>query len=157
MLARSTRRKGTAAISEESMTAWMGYIYEQQPKPNNATGVPVHLTAIDPNKNYQDIGIATSDALGNYAISWTPPVSGLYKVTATFEGSASYGGSAAGTSFLVSDSKAAPVVSPTLAPTSIPVTPTPIQSTSPLPTQAPPPASAPSVTLPPQVSMSILR
>jgi outer membrane protein assembly factor BamB len=93
---------GTPAISDASMTAWMEYLYMQQEKPADATGVKVHVTAIDPNGNFQDIGTATSDALGNFAISWTPPVPGQYTVKAAFEGSAAYYSSEAGTSFAVS-------------------------------------------------------
>jgi hypothetical protein len=104
---------GTPAVSDDSMNAWMEYLYQQQPIPTDVKGVPVHLTAVDPNGNTQDIGIANTDALGNYAISWTPPVPGLYTVTATFEGSNSYFSSKAGTSFLMS---AAPAASPTSMP-----------------------------------------
>jgi len=108
----------------------------QQPMPTNATGVAVHLTAIDPNGNSQDIGIATSNSLGNYAISWTPPVPGLYTVTATFEGSNSYYSSQAGTSFIVSQTSTAATAAvtpiPTQAPTAVIV-----------PTQAPTATIAP--------------
>ncbi len=134
---------GTPAISDASMTPWMEYLYMQQPKPTNATGVPVHLTATDPNGNFQDIGYATSNALGNYAIDWVPPVPGLYTVTATFEGSESYYGSTAGTSFVVSEA-AAPAVVPTettvpTGSTSAPATP--VQSVLPLPSEAPQPST----------------
>ena len=98
---------GTPAISDGSMSAWMEYLYEQAPKPTNATGVSVHLTAVDPNGNYQDIGNVTSDLKGNYLTSWTPPVPGLYKLTATFDGSDSYYSSDAETGFLVSPSSLA--------------------------------------------------
>jgi hypothetical protein len=81
---------GTPAISDDSMSAWMEYLYMQQPKPADATGVQVHLTAIDPNGNYQDLGTATSDTNGKYGMTWTPPISGTYHITATFEGSNSY-------------------------------------------------------------------
>ncbi|MCW4018333.1 MAG: PQQ-binding-like beta-propeller repeat protein [Candidatus Bathyarchaeota archaeon] len=138
---------GTAAISDDSMTEWMEYLYMQQPKPTDATGVSVHLTAIDPNGNFQDIGYATSNTLGNYAIDWVPPVPGLYTVTATFEGSESYYSSEAGTSFVVSEA-AAPVVAPTTqapAPTTAPTAPTstpaPVQSIAPSPSEAPQPAT----------------
>jgi hypothetical protein len=94
---------GTPAISDASMTDWMEYLYMQQEKPANALGVKVRVTAIDPNGNFQDIGTPTSDALGNYAVSWTPPVPGQYTVKATFEGSNSYYSSEAGTSFVVSN------------------------------------------------------
>ena len=93
---------GTPAISEQYMEQWMEYLYEQQSKPTNATGVPVTLTAVDPNGNTDFIGNATNDITGNYAIAWTPPVPGLYTITATFAGSASYGNSAAETHVVVS-------------------------------------------------------
>jgi hypothetical protein len=111
---------GTPAISDASMSQWMEYLYQQQLKPTNATGVPVTLTAIDPNGNTQNIGTATSNALGNYAIAWTPPVPGLYTVTATFAGSNSYFSSQAGTAFEVSKAAAASV--PTTSPSASPAT-----------------------------------
>jgi len=85
--------KGTPAISDEDMSAWMEYMFMQQPMPEDAQGVKVKLHAIDPNGNYQDIGYATSDTAGKFATSWQPPVPGDYFVTAEFEGSASYGSS----------------------------------------------------------------
>ncbi len=139
----SEGQKGTPAISDASMTAWMEYVHMQQPKPTNAAGVPVKVTAIDPNGNFQNIGTSTSDMFGNYAVSWTPPVPGLYKVSATFEGSESYYGSDAGTAFVVSENAAAPIVEPTpsVSPTLPPVQPTqtPAQPASPSPSQAAPP------------------
>jgi hypothetical protein len=146
-------KNGVPAISDQDQSAMMEYIYMQQAKPTNAKGVPVHLTAIDPNNNFQDIGIAVSDDLGNYAIEWTPPVPGLYKVRATFEGSKSYFGSEASTSFVVSKAPAAsPVVTPAPTATQPPVTPaspTPVQTpVSPSPTQAvnPPTSAEPTTT-----------
>lgn len=133
------------AMSDASMGEWMNYIYMQKPKPTDATGVTVHLTAIDPNGNFQDIGNATTNDLGNYALAWTPPVAGMYTVTATFEGSNSYYPSQAGTSFIVSEAAAAPVVTPTPSaqtPTPAASTPTPVQSVSPSPSEAPQPTSA---------------
>jgi hypothetical protein len=126
----------------------MEYIYMQKPKPSNATGVPVHLTAIDPNGNFQDIGNANSNSLGNYAIAWTPPVPGLYTVTATFDGSDSFYGSEAGTSFVVSTSPSGLIVTPaptqTAAPTTAPTqTPT---SPSPSPAVEPPTSGMPTAT-----------
>jgi len=85
--------KGTPAISDEDMGAWMEYLYMQKPIPADAQGVQVKLYAIDPNGNYQDIGEATSDIWGNYGKSWEPPVEGDYLIIAEFEGSASYGSS----------------------------------------------------------------
>jgi hypothetical protein len=130
--------KDTPAISDADMEAWMEYLFQQRPIPQDATGVPVHLTAIDPNGNYQDIGTTTSDIAGNYALSWTPPVPGTYQATATFEGSASYGSSFGTTYFTVTPKTAAspelttpPPVIPTETTTPLQ---TPSQSTSASPT-----------------------
>jgi hypothetical protein len=89
--------QGSPAISDASMAAWMEYKFQQRPMPANATGVPVMLTAIDPNGNYIVIGNVTSDLTGAYGCDWTPEVPGTYKITATFAGSAAYGGSFAQT------------------------------------------------------------
>jgi hypothetical protein len=141
---------GVPAISDPDQTSWMQYVYMQMPKPTDITGVPVKLTATDPNGNYQDIGTATSNALGNYAFAWTPPVPGLYTIKATFEGSKSYFGSEAGTAFVAGEATTVnPQVTPTLPPntqqpgeTTAPTqTSTPAQPSTPTPTQAPQPTS----------------
>jgi hypothetical protein len=61
--------------------------------PEDASGVRVVLTAKDPNGNTEDIGETTSDICGNFGIKWEPTMEGTYQVTATFEGSKSYGSS----------------------------------------------------------------
>ena len=71
---------GVPAVSDDDMSEWMLYVYKQFTKPTDVTGVPVHLTAVDSNGNEHDIGTAISDALGNFAISWKPPTTGLYTV-----------------------------------------------------------------------------
>jgi hypothetical protein len=43
----SPAQRGSPAIADASMTACMEYLHMQQPKPTNATGVKVTLTAID--------------------------------------------------------------------------------------------------------------
>jgi hypothetical protein len=135
--------KDTPAISDEDMDEWMEYMFQQRPKPMDAKGVPVHLTAIDPNGNFQDIGTVTSDINGNYGISWTPPVPGTYQVTATFEGSKSYGPSSASAYFAIDEAVTPIVVTPAPTQQVMPTpTPTPIQPTpvlTPTPTVAPPP------------------
>ena len=126
--------KGTAAISDESMSAWMEYLYMQQPKPTDAKGVQVKLTAIDPNGNTEDIGTATTDTNGNYGIMWTPPVEGQYKIIATFAGTNSYGGSEATAYLGVGSAAASPAPTATPTPTAAPtVTPVPTASPSPAP------------------------
>jgi YD repeat-containing protein len=109
---------GVAAVSEESQEAWMEYLYEQQTKPTNATGVTIELDAIDPNGNLIHIGDTTSDSSGTFALPWTAPdVSGKYTILASFKGSNSYGSSSAETSTYVLDQQASTTPSP--LPTSV--------------------------------------
>jgi hypothetical protein len=89
--------KGTPAISDDSMEAWMEYLYEQQAKPTNATGVSVSLDVNDPNGNVFHIGDATTDMNGNYGFKYTPTVPGNYQIIATFAGSKAYGPSSSTT------------------------------------------------------------
>ena len=143
----SEGRMGTPAVSDDSMSGWMQYLYMQKSMPTNSKGVQVHLTAIDPNGNSQDIGIATSDIGGTYGITWTPPVPGTYQVTATFEGTDSYGNSYATTHFAVGPANVAPAIVPTQPPN-----PTPTQSQPATPTIAPTVTIAPTpspVVIPP--------
>ena len=106
---------GTPAISDASMSQWMAYLYEQSPKPTNATGVPVTLTYVDPNNNTGTIGTTASDTNGQYSYTYTPPVPGTYKVIATFAGSESYFSSTAQTTMLFDEPIA--TAAPTQAPT----------------------------------------
>ncbi len=106
--------EGTPAISDESMGPWMEYLYENQAKPTNATGVPVELTAIDPNGNYIQIGSVTSDLTGAYGCNWKPEISGTYQIIATFHGSKAYSSSLAQTYLSVVE--AAPTNAPTTTP-----------------------------------------
>jgi hypothetical protein len=140
--------KDTPAIADASMEQWMEYLYEQQQIPGNATGVPVTLTALDPNGNMQNIGTVTSDMTGLFSAMWTPPVPGKYTVTASFGGSKSYYGSYAETAFGVGAAPAAqvpasPSVTSAPAPTSAPSVP---PSVTPTPA-APPSNPASSMTL----------
>jgi hypothetical protein len=79
----------------------MEYVYMQQPKPTNATGVPVSLNVIDSNGNFREIGSTTTDIDGFFTYNWTPDVPGQYVVYAMFDGSESYWPSHAVTSFAV--------------------------------------------------------
>jgi outer membrane protein assembly factor BamB len=113
---------GTPAISDDSMSAWMEYLYQQQPKPANATGVPVTISAIDPNGNYVTLGNTISDASGFY--SFTVDTSqlgagpGKYTIIATFAGSDSYYSSSSETAISVSAVPAA-TAPPTSPPASL--------------------------------------
>jgi hypothetical protein len=132
----SPAQKGTPAISDASMSAWMEYLNMQQPKPKNATGVKVHLTALDPNGNTEDLGYSTSDVSGLYSMMWTPPVEGKYTITAAFEGSNSYYASSAETAIGVGAAISPAVVTPVPTQTAAPNTPTPAQTTLPTPSPA---------------------
>jgi hypothetical protein len=102
--------KGTPAISDEDMSAWMEYLFQQRPKPTDAKGVEVTLEAIDPNGNFISIGKTTSDMNGNYGFAYTPEVPGTYQIFADFAGSKAYGPSDATTYIAVGE--AAPTASP---------------------------------------------
>jgi hypothetical protein len=98
-----TPLKGTPAISDKDMSAWMEYLFMQQAKPTNAMGVDVSLSAIDPNGNSVPIGTTTSDMNGNYAIAYNPEVPGTYQIIANFAGTKAYGPSSATTYLTVED------------------------------------------------------
>jgi outer membrane protein assembly factor BamB len=108
--------KGSAAISDKDMGAWMAYKFMNQAKPD-VVGVDVTLNVLDPNGNQYDIGTATVDMDGEFNFEWTPPVPGQYSVTATFAGTESYWPSFAHSTFYVSDETLATAV-PTQEPTS---------------------------------------
>lgn len=93
---------GLPCVSDESMTPFMEAVYEQQPMPTNVAGVPVTISVLDPNGDYQSIGTAISDASGFYSLVWTPEIEGNFIVYANFEGTQSYYGSSAETSVYAS-------------------------------------------------------
>ncbi len=82
--------KGVPVASDASMTAWMGYVYQQKPLPTNFTGVPVTISVLDSNNNFRSIGTATTDANGAFSFTWKPDISGDYKLYATFAGTNGY-------------------------------------------------------------------
>lgn len=99
---------GVPASSDESMTNWMEYVYQQQPLPTNFTGVEVGLSVVDANNNYRDIGTATTDSKGNYNLVWTPDIPGTYHVIAAFGGTKGYWPSYQETVFTVTEPAATP-------------------------------------------------
>jgi outer membrane protein assembly factor BamB len=111
--------KGTPAIGDSSMDAWMEYMYHQRPKPTDAVGVEVSLDTIDPNGNYVHIGNVTSDSSGNFGLSYTPEVPGIYQIIATFAGSNSYGSSSSTTYLTVSETQATSTPELTAQPASV--------------------------------------
>jgi hypothetical protein len=98
---------GVPAVSDESMSAWMEFVYMQQPCPEDATGVEVVLTTLDPNGNTYELGRTTTDLSGTFGLTVDTPVPGRYKITATFEGSDSYYGSYAVTYINVKEAQSA--------------------------------------------------
>ena len=109
---------GVACVSDESQSAWMEYVYMQQPKPTNATGVPIELYVLDSNGNYRSIGTTTTDTNGFYSYNWMPDIAGKYMVYAVFAGSESYWPSQAVAAFAV-DEAPEPTAAPTQTPTSM--------------------------------------
>jgi outer membrane protein assembly factor BamB len=95
---------GVPAIADEYMSEWMEYLYMQQSMPKDAEGVEVVLTTYDPNGNTYELGRTTTDMSGTFGIAVDPPVPGLYKIIATFEGSDSYYCSSAVTYVYVEES-----------------------------------------------------
>jgi hypothetical protein len=110
--------KDTPAISDEDMQAWMEYKFMQQGYPTDAKGVEVTLDIIDPNDNFFNVGNATSDINGNYALPFTPDVPGTYTIIATFAGSNSYYPSTA-TAYLSVSEEAPSTAAPTEQPQSV--------------------------------------
>ena len=135
----SAGAKGTPAISDKDMGAWMLYVYNQFPMPTNATGVPVQITAIGSDGTQYQVGTATSNLYGNYGITWTPPSQGTYQIVANFMGTGSYGNSFAST-YLAIGAAVSPQATATAPPTATPSPTQPPATTSPTQTVAPTPS-----------------
>jgi hypothetical protein len=122
----SPAQPGTPCVSKESMSTQMEYLHRQMPIGGlwgnvTITGVPVILTAIDPNGNTINIGTATSNGYyGTYSYTWTPPNEGNYQILATFAGDESYGSSGASTAISVGPAPVVPTQAPTPTPLSNP-------------------------------------
>jgi hypothetical protein len=107
VLDESPAQLGTPCVSKESMTTQMQYLHMQYPIDgiyHNETiyGVPVTLTALDPNGNSINIGTVTSDGYyGTFSKTWTPTIAGDYKIIATFAGDDSYSSSSAVTTISI--------------------------------------------------------
>jgi len=88
---------GLPCVSDNSMSGLMEAAYEQQPLPSNTTGVPISVYVLDSNNNYRSIGTTTSNALGDWGLTWTPDITGNYTVYAVFAGTHGYYPSSAST------------------------------------------------------------
>jgi hypothetical protein len=109
---------GVPAVSDDSMSDWMLYVYKQFALPTNTKGVEVLVSVLDPNNNYYEVGRATSDATGSFSMTFVPEVPGKYTIVASFAGSGGYYGSFAETFINVAEAPAA-TPAPTQAPASL--------------------------------------
>ena len=100
---------GVPAVSNDSMSAWMEYVYMQKPRPTDATGVPITLNVVDANGNFRQICTTTSNADGFFSYNWKPDIEGKYTVYASFEGSESFWPSHAVTAFAVDQAAPTPI------------------------------------------------
>ena len=112
VLDQSPASPGTPAVSDASMSEWMDYLHMQNATllndPPKEQGVPVTLTAIDPNMNHITIGTTTTDGAGGYSFLWTPQIEGLYTITASFAGTNSYWPSSSETHLAVNEAATSP-------------------------------------------------
>ncbi|MEM2130336.1 MAG: PQQ-binding-like beta-propeller repeat protein [Candidatus Bathyarchaeia archaeon] len=107
---------GVPAVADESMSAWMEYVYMQKPRPADVKGVEVIISVLDPNGNYYEVGRTVTDADGFFKTTFEPPVPGEYTVITEFKGSESYWPSHAKTALFVEEAPP-----PTPPPTATPV------------------------------------
>jgi hypothetical protein len=84
--------KGVPAVSDESMSDFMLYVYKNFGRPTNTKGVIVTVYA-QQGDNIIDIGQTVSDDSGRFSITWTPSQEGKFDIYAYFDGSESYYGS----------------------------------------------------------------
>ena len=103
---------GVPAVSDESQSAWMEYVYMQKPRPLDVVGVNVTLSVLDSNGNYREIGTTTANSDGFYSYNWMPDINGKFTVYASFTGSESYWPSHATTAFNVDPAAPTPTPSP---------------------------------------------
>jgi hypothetical protein len=124
----------------------------QKPMLEDAEGVEVIITTLDPNGNTYEIGRTTSSDRGTFGCDVDLPVTGVYKIIATFEGSESYYGSSAETYVVVEEATSAAQPIEPEAPAEEPAAPeeptepeptVPEEPTEPEPTE---PAEAPLIT-----------
>ena len=113
----SPAQKGTPAVSDDTMPAWMEYLNMQAPCPENVKGVPVMLQAVRSDGSTFDIAQVTSDEYGTFQYQWTPPDKQSYRILAVFAGTESYWSSYATTGVAVEGAPSAePSTSTSTAP-----------------------------------------
>ena len=119
----SPGQPNTPAISDANMSVWMDYLHGQNAtminSPPSLQGVPVQLIAVTSDNNIINLGTVTSNSLGTFGTTWSPPATGTYTIYASFAGSNSYYASSAATMIAVA---AAPAATVTSAPASLATT-----------------------------------
>jgi len=110
---------GVPAVSDESMSEWMKYVYKQFARPADAVGVDVSVTVFDSDGAVYDSATVTSDAYGCFSYELVAEDAGEYSVEASFAGSNSYYGSFALSQPFVVEEAPEPVVEPTPEPESV--------------------------------------
>ncbi|MDR2203182.1 MAG: PQQ-binding-like beta-propeller repeat protein [Nitrososphaerota archaeon] len=105
--------KGVPAVSDESMSDWMLYVYKNFGRPMDTTGVEVTIFAKQGDREI-DIGNVVSDDSGRYAASWAIPddATGTWDIYAYFSGSGAYFGSWAKSEMAVSAAAEKPATNP---------------------------------------------
>jgi len=97
---------GVPAVSDESQSEWMLYLYKQFSEPMDVTGIEITVYAYD-GEEAVNVGKTTSDSRGHFSINWSPQKEGDYEIWAYFDGTAAFYGDDAKTDISVF---AAPVV-----------------------------------------------
>ena len=106
--------KGVPAVSDESQSKWMLYLYKQFEETMDIKGINITVYAYDTeNNNTIPIGTTTSNTHGIYAIDWTPQKEGKYDIWAYFDGTAAFYGDDAQTEITVYAAPPTPEPTPT--------------------------------------------
>ena len=100
---------GVPAVSDESQSEWMLYLYKQFEQPMTVKGIEITVYAYD-GEDVIPIGTTTSDSRGRFSINWIPDKEGDYDIWAYFEGTAAFFGDDAKTE--ISVYAAAPTLEP---------------------------------------------
>jgi hypothetical protein len=98
---------GVPAVSDDSMSDFMLYVYKQFERPNNVKGVTISVDAITPIGEYIELGTTTSDSNGKFSFEFKPTIEGTYTIHTYFDGSAAYYGSWAQEDMIVMPATAA--------------------------------------------------
>ncbi len=107
---------GVPAVSDDSMKDWMGYIYQQRPRPMDTVGVNVTISVLDSNNNFREIGTVTTNADGFFNLEWKPDIPGKFTVYASFSGTKGYWPSHDVTAFTVMEPPEPPAQPPETPP-----------------------------------------